>query len=175
MTANVSVIIAERENSLKIPNAALRFRPPEPLTPNQTNTASPQMAASGAGPRAGGGERRGGGEGRGGGRQGGIGQGGRGGGGRGGGGGARAFGNRSQGDRPSTRTVYTLKPGKDAEHPELTPVTIRTGINDGVNTEVVDGLNEGDQVVIGLLMQDNETSSQQRPVNPFSGRGRRGF
>jgi len=29
MTANVSIIIAERQNTLKVPNAALRFRPPE--------------------------------------------------------------------------------------------------------------------------------------------------
>jgi HlyD family secretion protein len=29
MTANVSVIVAQRENVLKLPNAALRFRPPE--------------------------------------------------------------------------------------------------------------------------------------------------
>src|SRR6185437_14524470 len=30
MTANVSVITAQRTNALKIPNAALRFHPPEP-------------------------------------------------------------------------------------------------------------------------------------------------
>ncbi|MBU6399925.1 MAG: efflux RND transporter periplasmic adaptor subunit, partial [Verrucomicrobia bacterium] len=31
MTANVSIIIARRDNALRIPNAALRFRPPEEL------------------------------------------------------------------------------------------------------------------------------------------------
>ena len=32
MTANVSIIVAERSNALRIPNAALRFRPPEAST-----------------------------------------------------------------------------------------------------------------------------------------------
>jgi HlyD family secretion protein len=44
MTANVSVIVAERNNSLRIPNAALRFRPPE-----STTNAPPAMAAGGGG------------------------------------------------------------------------------------------------------------------------------
>ena len=35
MTANASIITAQRSGVLKIPNAALRFRPPEPTT-NQT-------------------------------------------------------------------------------------------------------------------------------------------
>jgi len=38
MTANASIITAQRSGVLKIPNAALRFRPPEPST-NQTFTA----------------------------------------------------------------------------------------------------------------------------------------
>jgi len=38
MTANASIITAQRSGVLKIPNAALRFRPPEPFT-NQTFAA----------------------------------------------------------------------------------------------------------------------------------------
>jgi HlyD family secretion protein len=38
MTANVSIITAQRSGVLKIPNSALRFKPPEPST-NQTFTA----------------------------------------------------------------------------------------------------------------------------------------
>ncbi len=38
MTANASIIVAQRTNVLKIPNAALRFRPPEPST-NKTLAA----------------------------------------------------------------------------------------------------------------------------------------
>jgi HlyD family secretion protein len=175
MTANVSIIVAERENALKIPNAALRFRPPESFLSQNTNGAPPIAVAGVMG--GGGNSERGGspGAGRGGGRRGGGGGergagGGRGGG---GGGGPRAFGG-SPADRPSTRTVYILKAGADAEHPELTPVSIRVGINDGINTEVVDGLAENDLVVTGVLTQEAGESSDSRPVNPFSGR-RRGF
>jgi len=38
MTATVSIITAQRTNILKVPNAALRFKPPEPTT-NQTAVA----------------------------------------------------------------------------------------------------------------------------------------
>src|SRR5579859_1718228 len=45
MTANVSIISAERNNVLKVPNAALRFRPPESAgLPGATNSG-PQFAA----------------------------------------------------------------------------------------------------------------------------------
>ncbi len=51
MTANVSVVIAQRQNVLKLPNSALRFRPPDAPKP------SPSPATPG-------GEKRGGGAGR---------------------------------------------------------------------------------------------------------------
>ena len=53
---------------------------------------------------------------------------------------------------------------------------VRTGINDGISTEILEGLNEGDQIVIGLIAQEDDNS--QRPVNPFAaggGGGRRRF
>ncbi len=61
MTANVSLIVAQRENAVKIANAALRFRPPDEA-PAKPAAASP--AAGGGGqrpPGAGGGGRPGGG------------------------------------------------------------------------------------------------------------------
>lgn len=48
MTANVSAIIAQRQGVLKIPNAALRFRPPESAT---AQTPVPSAEASGGGVR----------------------------------------------------------------------------------------------------------------------------
>ncbi len=33
MTANVSIVVAQRKGVLRVPNSALRFRPPEPVTP----------------------------------------------------------------------------------------------------------------------------------------------
>jgi HlyD family secretion protein len=48
MTANVSIIVAERSDVLRVPNAALRFRPPE----STTNTP-PAGATAAGGPPAG--------------------------------------------------------------------------------------------------------------------------
>jgi HlyD family secretion protein len=47
-----------------------------------------------------------------------------------------------------TRTVFVLSgQGKDAK---LQPVQIKAGITDGINTEVLDGLKEGDNIVTGM-------------------------
>jgi HlyD family secretion protein len=45
-------------------------------------------------------------------------------------------------------------------------VPIKTGISDGLSTEVLDGLNEGDRVVTGLLATQSTAS---RTTNPFGG------
>ncbi len=180
MTANVSIIIAERENALKVPNAALRFRPPETAAAElKTNVAVQAMAsARGAGegggrpggPEGGGFRRGGGGGGLRGGPGGGFG--GPGGGGfRGMGGGPGGAAQRAE--RIGPRTVYTLTRTKDSPQPQLTPARIRTGINDGISTEVIEGLKEGDEVVIGALIPQNESDSQPAS-NPFGG-GRRRF
>ena len=153
MTANVSIITAERENALKIPNAALRFRPPEAAGAGTNGVAATERPAANISTNAGNGGDRGGGiRGAGGGREAGGGQGG------------------SRPDRSSARTVYILDATKNPDHPELRPARIKTGINDGVSTEVIEGLKEGDQVVTALLSSSSEASS--RPSTPFGG-GRR--
>jgi HlyD family secretion protein len=54
---------------------------------------------------------------------------------------------------------------------EPKPVPIKIGISDGISTEVVDGLNEGDAVIIGLNAQ---TAAPGAPAsNPFGGGMRR--
>ncbi len=188
MTANVSIIIAERNDALKIPNAALRFRPPEaPGTVPKTN-ASPQFAAQGSRPTGDTGP------GGGGGRQGGLGGGGGGGPGGGGGGGPGGFGqgrpgggasgdgggrSRSRSERQLVRTIYVLPAKadpKDAANPKLQPVQIKVGISDGISTEVLDGLDEGMQVVTGAVSGGDAASRQGGPSNPFGGGPfRRGF
>ncbi|HEV2455731.1 MAG TPA: efflux RND transporter periplasmic adaptor subunit [Verrucomicrobiae bacterium] len=62
-------------------------------------------------------------------------------------------------------TVYVLSgQGRDVK---LNPVQIRTGISDGIYTEVVSGLKEGDQVVTSSFMLG---SSNSRPsASPFGG------
>ena len=63
------------------------------------------------------------------------------------------------------RTVYILSFGKPK------PVQIKTGISDGIVTEVTEGLKEGDKVVTAELSSAASPSSSP-PTNPFSG-GRR--
>jgi HlyD family secretion protein len=182
MTATISIILAERNNAIRVSNAAFRFRPPEVVAAEATNQpARVASGASGGGGQAGGGFREGGGPGGGrspgGGPRGGGGQGG----GPGGGGGFRGPGaqgggpagavSRPRPERSGPRTVYVVS-GGNKNSPELTPVKVRAGITDGVNTEILEGLKEGDQVVTGL-MAATSSSSGPRPTNPFGGGFRR--
>jgi HlyD family secretion protein len=125
MTANVSIVAAHRDDTLKIPNGALRFR-----MPDQTPSAAPKRDPS-SNPR---------------------------------GPGNKPGGNRAE--RRPERTVYVLPSG--ASKP--TAVTIKTGISDGVTTEILEGLKEGDRVVTGMT----ESGAAPTPAsNPFGGGPRR--
>jgi HlyD family secretion protein len=143
MTANVSVVVAERKDALRVSNAALRFRPPEVLSKDvKTNGATKlEGATNGAGGQ----------------------------------GGNRGEGNHDHGGHPHAehqpvRTVYVMA---DPEDPtKLKPVQVKVGISDGVYTEVIDGLKEGDQVVTGLSFPSDQAGGG-RPNNPFGGGFRR--
>jgi HlyD family secretion protein len=141
MTATVSVVVDRRDDVLRVPAAALRFRPegfdPTAVRPQRTSGAAGAPAA-GASPAAEGGE-----------------------------GGPR----RRRGPRPGAasgapaaaadvgpgggreraagggRPVFVFTPGADGE-PQ--PVRIRQGISDGQFVEVVDGLEEGVPVITGV-------------------------
>jgi HlyD family secretion protein len=103
MTANVTVVTAQRENVLAVANAALRFQP------------------QGAAPARGG------------------------------------------------------KKLWKADGERLTPVAVQLGMTDGVNTEVVSGLKEGDRVAIPAAPAKNEKAGTpaRSPFQPQGG-GRRG-
>jgi HlyD family secretion protein len=116
MTANVSIIVAHKDNVLQIKNAALRYRPAE-ATPAEIGSRSPAPA----GARGGAGRER----------------------------------------RTSGRTVYVLSGGQPK------PVQIKTGISDGVVTEVIEGLKEGDRIVTAEMTSAAAPSSP--PANPFGG------
>jgi HlyD family secretion protein len=177
MTANVSVIIAERNGVLKIPNAALRFRPIEAAV-SGTNNASSQypgqiQRSAGEGGSGSGGFRQAGGGGPGGG--GGGGPGGQRGprGDPGGEGGQRG---KPRSERQLVRTVYVLPAktdSKDVAKPKPQPVQVKVGITDGISTEVLEGLEEGAQVVTGTLSGGSDASRQQGASNPFGGGFRR--
>ena len=120
MTANVSIIVAQREKALKISNAALRFRPPDE-----------QAKATPATPSAGAGGRRG----------------------------------RPGGKASRERTVYVLSPaGKPG------PAPVKLGISDGIATEVLEGLKEGDKVITGMTSTAAKPGGTP-PPNPLSGGG----
>jgi HlyD family secretion protein len=138
MTANVSIITAQQNNALRVPNAALRFRPPDALETNKTAIAP---GAAGAGTPGGG----------------------QGAGGRHGNGGGKSKAPRN------VRNLYVLADGPNGTKvPKAVPV--RTGISDGVYTEIVDGLKEGDEVITGQNF--SASMSESRPSSPFGG-GRR--
>lgn len=149
MTANVSVITAERENALRIPNAALRFHPPDSPFGNTNGLASAESPGSTGSTNTETGANRAGGIGSAGGTRDGSGA---------GPGGFRP-------DRPNMRTVYVLDSTKSQDHPVLRQLRIKTGINDGVSTEVVEGLKEGDQVVTAVL--NSSSDSSVHAANPF--------
>jgi HlyD family secretion protein len=198
MTATASIITGEKKGVLRIPNAALRFKPSEDLLPKSARTNSPAGAnpgsrmmaqAGGAGASSVGGE------------------GGdrpnreewrkrmesmspeereqmrqrfreRGGGGPGGPGGPGGFGGgggqRRGSDVPMSRTIYVVdKEQPQGEKPVLKPITIKTGIADNSYTEVVEGLKENDEIVTGIVTPIAASAASQAPQgrSPFGGGG----
>jgi HlyD family secretion protein len=68
-------------------------------------------------------------------------------------------------ERKSERTVYVLSGNRPK------PVQIKTGISDGIMTEVLEGLTQGDRVITAELTSASAASTS--PPNPFSGGPRR--
>src|SRR5947208_5000203 len=128
MTANVSVIVAQKDNVLQIKNAALRYRAAEAASGQMTG---PRAGSNESKPRTPTGAQRGAGRERG----------------------------------SGARTVYLLSGGRPQ------PVQIKTGISDGIVTEVMEGLKEGDRVITAELASKSPAASPA--ANPFSGGPRR--
>jgi len=116
MTANVRILVARRENSLLVPNAAFRVR----LEGTEGQRGS-QVAATGRpGARVGGGS-----------------------------------GPAMRGAPPSAQQrIWVLQDGKPVER------LVRTGLGDGQKTEVLEGLKEGETVIVGLPSQPRSGSGQ---------------
>lgn len=132
MTANVSIIAAQRTDALNVPNSALRFRPPDNAAVI-TNTPADAAPAPPTNQVAGGN-----------GQHGGKGKGGR-----------------------NVHVVYLLE--GDESSPVLKRIQVKTGITDGIYTEITDGLSEGDKVVTGST--GGETSGTAAAASPFGGGG----
>src|SRR6266536_3236780 len=116
MTANVSVIVTHRENVLKIPNAALRFRPPKNMevaksSTDKTDVADPQAKSESEGAKKS----------------------------------ETAKPKKEKRDkRKSERTAYVLRGGA------VQPVKLKLGITDGRETELLEGMKEGDALVVEM-------------------------
>jgi HlyD family secretion protein len=201
MTANVMITIAKKENVVRVPNSALRFRVPENavVRSNEVATAAAAAAtgtvASAVGSGAGGesASRRDGGPPDAGMRarmlarfdRNGDGQlddaeraamraemGARGGG--------RNGGDRGGGgDKPQIRTVYLVQTNRAATGGsaavELEPATVRCGIGDGNFTEVLEGPAEGASLAIGTIQKTPLSPAALGAPNPLGGGSRRPF
>jgi HlyD family secretion protein len=153
MTATVAIVVAQHEDVLKIPNAALRFKPVDPAErkgtvagfPAGTGRDTNQARVRGSG-----------------------------------GSGAGRPGGPPGAGRPArppsgTRTIYILDTSTAGADPTLKPRQIKTGISDGTFTEVLDGLAENDVVVIGSNAQPPSATGAPANPNPFGGGGMRRF
>jgi len=112
MTANVSIVVDRRTNVLKLPNAALRFRPPRGAGSAKVEGPA-TLDLDSKRPR-----------------------------------GPQLKTRKKSGER----TVYVLKDGSSRG------VSARFGISDGRDTEVIEGLGEGEDVVVDIFEQE-ETKS----------------
>jgi HlyD family secretion protein len=149
MTADVSIDVAKVEGALRVPNAALRFRPPDAPAPRPQSGGGEGAAAAGARGGGGGGRRSPGAM-------------------------SRQV-DQATGGTPAPKrgqTVYVLTASG-----KLEPREIRTGISDGRYTAVVDGsLAAGDRVVVGLAtLRSAEGAAPPTGAAPGGPRGPRGF
>jgi len=153
MTANITFITSERADVLRVPNSALRFRPPPEMLASlkkggtgktggddasAQTTAAPsggaQQGTSGGGT---GGARRGRGRGAG-------------------------MGDAGGPATPDRKSVWVLRDGQP------TQVPLRAGVSDGSLTEVAEGnLREGDLVITGVSGGSSSSSSQSSGGGAF--------
>jgi HlyD family secretion protein len=115
MTANVRIVTDQKDNVLKVPNSALRFRPA-----GVEDRQGPRPAGPGVPGGPGG-----------------------------------ASGQRGSG---LAGRVWTLGAGGKPQ-----PVPVQLGVSDGSSTEVLGGISEGQEVIVGL------TGSGDRPSQPGAG------
>ncbi len=133
MTANVKILVARRDNTLLVPNAAFRVR--VDVAPSAGSSGSQAGSPTGQrGPQASAGSRPSG--------QSGMAPG-------------REPDPRVRGSADGGRQrVWVLEDGKAVDR------MVRTGLSDGQKTEILDGLNEGDAVIIGLGTGSRSGSGQ---------------
>jgi HlyD family secretion protein len=145
MTANLTVTIDERNNVLKVPNAALRFRPADAATRGAGAGRSGGQHQGAAATSESNSAQQGSGE--------------------------RRFANASAPVlEGQTRIVWVL--GQDGK---LQPRRIKIGLTDGASTEVVEGnLQEGESVVTGQTVTSSSRTQNTQNTTPGFGGAPRG-
>jgi HlyD family secretion protein len=161
MTANITVLVDEVKDILKVPSTALRFSPPqeyidvyEKSLPDSVKKMREMWSKRMQGGQGGQGSHGG---------QGGFG-------GPGGQGGPEGGMSRQGGgsQRRSGGTIW-VKSGDS-----IRPHRVRTGVTDGLNTEVRGrNIKEGDEVVLGMVSNETKTTQTQQQ-NPFAPQMQRG-
>lgn len=158
MTANVTFTVARREDAVRVPNTALRFKPTPELLAALPADVTDVAAGDRPWKRNGGGDgdgATGGGRGR-----------------RSGGAGGESATTPSAGSeiRRDVRTVWALKNGQPR------PVKVRLGLTDGSLTEVLWGLQPGDQVITEVAAAPLKAGAIPGLTGPAGGPpgGRRG-
>jgi HlyD family secretion protein len=127
MTANVTIVISHRENVLRIPNAAFRFRPAKGVAVRKVEEKTAETTeASAQHQEKPGGEKK------------------------------AEVAKPKKDKRKSGGTVHVLRDGA------LNSVKIKTGVTDGRQTELIEGLNEGDAVVIDSSEPEKKTTLMSR-------------
>jgi HlyD family secretion protein len=156
MTANLTITIDERNNVLKVPNSALRYRPQSATGQNRGGQGAGNNGQGGPGAQGGGGgQRRG--------QQ------------------SATAGDGGQADRITpatapvlsgqTRLVWVLGSDKKPQ-----PRSIVVGLSDGTATEVVSGnLQEGDVVIIGENISGDNKPQTTQTAPGFGGQRGGGF
>lgn len=148
MTANCTFVYAEKDDALRVPNAAMRFLPPPELLARLDRRAAPPAHKAGGGEAAGAKAAAGAAGGRGarpGGSEGGS-----------------PWRRGQPGSAPSDRkTVWLLRAGQPVS------VDIKAGISDGSQTEIADGdVKEGDLVITDVTL-GGSTRTGQGPAGNF--------
>jgi len=166
MTANITVMVREEKDILKVPTTALRFSPPQEyldaLEKNLPDSIKKKRAMWANGGGHGGGPGSGSGQGSAG-RQPGM------------AGGMMGLGmpggsGGGEGRRRGSFGMVWVKVGDS-----LKPRRVRTGVTDGLNTEVRGKIKEGEEVVLSMTTaQAAQTSQQQQQQNPFAPSMQRG-
>ncbi len=157
MTANITVLVKEVKDVLKVPSTALRFTPPQEYVDEMLKNLPDSIKKKRAQWAQGGNRGGQGGSGGQGGMSGGSG-------GQGGMQGSRPEGGRM---RRSDFGMVWIKEGE-----KIRAQRIHIGLSDGLNTEVTGKIKEGDEIITGMTSsqpaQAAQAGQQQQQQNPFA-------